>query len=112
MCATSGDCLIWWWHVQVGEGCSWWQGRGGLFYRQVILNAVPTGPNRRLLKREGNTERVNDDTEKAEAHINTPVHPANTITVLTRLVLVYISGYDNIELFASGLDYQASVNTH
>lgn len=26
VCVTSRNCLIWWWHVQLGEGCGWWQG--------------------------------------------------------------------------------------
>lgn len=44
----SRDGFIWRWHVQVGEGRSWWQGCGGLFYRQVVLNTIPTGPDRGL----------------------------------------------------------------
>lgn len=55
VCVTSRHCLIWWWHVQLGEGCGWWQGGWGLLYRQVILNAVPAGQHWCLLQEAGNT---------------------------------------------------------
>lgn len=73
VCATSRDCLIWWWHVQVGEGCSWWQSCRGLFYRQVILNTIPTWPDRGLLEGKGNRESM-ARTKEAEALIKMSIH--------------------------------------
>lgn len=41
---TSGDCVIWRWHVEGREGCSWRQSCRGLLYGHVVLDIISMVP--------------------------------------------------------------------